>query len=157
MKTFLYTISFLLLVSCVTAQPSTIPGRQKFPTDVNGHEVSVVYAWDAASQSFKPTGPATVIFDRMDGQNVWNVDTSTPSALNLTSTFESYGVLVKNHGSATLAIWFDLASNPTGASSPDTFFVGSGSSAFFPVSADSVYSLEKSTAPELEIQQGRVE
>lgn len=145
----------LLLATMCVAQPTYV--QNTFPTDQNGRPVSVQYVWDSASGSYKATGPSGVLFDRMDGQYVTDVSTSSPSALNITSSFEPCGTVIKNHGATFLKIWFDLTSNPSGASAPDTFWIDPGTSTYFPVSADSVYALEVATAPQMEIQQGRIE
>lgn len=155
MKTILVLSAILFLFGTAYSQPN-VTGT-KFPKDRDSNPVSVTYYWDSSSSTYKPSGPSGVVFDRMEGQYVTNVSTSTASAsaLNLTSSFEPAGVVVKNHGTGTLAIWFSMENNPSGASVPDTFWVDPGTSAYFPIDADSIYSYEATTVPELEIQQGR--
>ncbi len=117
---------------------------------------NIPYFWDSESNTYKPMGASQVIFSRMDAQHVTDVSNSAWSTITLASGFKDAGVVVSNQGSTILMITFDLASTATGAAY-DTFYVAAGTSAFFPVSADTLYAKESATAPELEIQQGKVD
>lgn len=151
-------IVILLMVGLAFSQTITRGVIQEiFPVDKNSRPPAVQYYYDAASGSYKHVGPNSIIFDRMDGQYVTDVstDVASKSALNLTSSFEPAGVKAINHTSNYMKVWFDMASNPTGASVPDTFWIPPNQSVFFPISADSVYASESASAPDFEIQQGR--
>jgi hypothetical protein len=148
-----------VLLLCTMVYSQTPVKNSTIPVDRNGKPVSVEYFWDDPSSTFKPVGSGTAVFDRMDCQYVTDVSTDlgSASALNLTSTFEGSGVVVRNFSTNYMKVWFDMASNPTGASAPDTFWVPSGGSTYFPLKADSVYIVESATAPNVQVEQGRVD
>lgn len=161
MRLFSFLLALLVFICSSFAQPSntTRPDgttKTTFPTDRNSRGVSVPYFWDSASNTYKPMGASQVIFSRMDAQHVTDVSNSAWSTITLASGFKDAGVVVANQGSTILMITFDLASTATGAAY-DTFYVAAGTTAFFPVNADTLYAKEAASAPELEVQQGTVD
>lgn len=144
-----------------SAQPSntTRPDgttKTTFPTDRNSRGVAVPYFWDSASNTYKPVGASQVIFSRMDTQHITDVSNSAWSTVTLASGFKDAGGVINWTGSGYLMVMFDLGSSATGVAY-DTFFVSPGAQAFIPISADTMYVKESATAPELEIQQGKVD
>ena len=151
-----WILCFLICATVVLAQPTRLPNNRLITSDDNNKPVAVQYYWDEGSSTFKPMGANSVIFTRMDGQYATDVSTSATSTFTLASGFRDAGVVVVNHATAAMKIWFDLGSTATGAAY-DTFWVDAGTSVFFPVNADTLYARESASAPELEIQQGKVD
>lgn len=146
---------FLLCTSLLFGQGANMK-ETRIPTDGPGRPLSVIAGWNGSS--YYPLGMSGAIFTRFRSIHVWDVSSSTPSAYAVPAAYRASGMTITNTNSSSyMAVWFALADNVSGATTPDTFYVAPSSFSYLPVQADSFYILQVSSAPEVEVQYGTVD